>query len=99
MQASRPFDQTRNAHLQDTEVAALYIEEALASGDIDAFKLALKHVAQARSGGVAELAEKSKLSREQLYRTLSPKGNPRLDTLYKVLKALDLRISILPQTQ
>ena len=97
MQPSKPFDQTRNAYLQDKETAAIYIEEALASGNIDAFKLALKHVAQARSGGVAKLAEKSKLSREQLYRTLSPKGNPRLDTLHKVITALDLRISILPQ--
>ena len=94
MTVSRSFDETRTALLQDKETAALYIEEALFDGDMDAFKLALKHVAQARSGGVAELAKKSSLSREQLYRTLSPKGNPRLDTLHRVFKALDLRISV-----
>ena len=97
MPASKPFELTRTAILQDKQVAALYVEEALADGNMDAFKLALKHVAQARSGGVAKLAEKSELSREQLYKTLSPKGNPRLDTLHKVLAALDLRLAILPQ--
>ena len=96
MCASQPFGQTRNSFLQDQETAALYVEEALAHGDIDAFKLAVKQVAQARSGGMTLLAQKSQLSREQLYRTLSARGNPRLDTLHKVLTALDLRISILP---
>ena len=75
MTVSESFDETRIALLQDKETAALYVEEALSNGDMDAFKLALKHIAQVRSGGIVELAKKSGLSREQLYRTLSPKGS------------------------
>jgi len=37
---------------------------------------------------LAELAEKTGLSRETLYRTLSQKGNPRLDTLAAFLPFL-----------
>jgi len=32
-------------------------------------------------GGMTALSEKTGLSRETLYRTLSERGNPRLDTL------------------
>ena len=99
MPASRPFGETRNVLLQDREIAAKYLEEALASDDIDLLKLALTHVAQAHAGGVAELAEKSEVTRVQLTRTLSPTGTPRVDVLSKILNALELRISIVPQVQ
>ncbi|MDZ7645602.1 MAG: helix-turn-helix domain-containing protein [Woeseiaceae bacterium] len=45
-------------------------------------------------GGVAALARKTGLSRETLYRTLSRKGNPRLDTLTAILAAYGLRLSV-----
>jgi probable addiction module antidote protein len=48
----------------------------------------------ARSKGMAELAEKTGLTREGLYRSLSADGNPSLDTLMKVLKALGLKLAI-----
>ena len=40
------------------------------------------------------LAERTGLSRETLYRTLSKNGNPRLDTLTAILGALGLRLSV-----
>lgn len=92
--ASRPFGETREAILQDAETAALYLEEALAAGDREAFKLALRHVAEARLGGIAPLAEATGLNRETLYRTLSPRGNPTLDTLRRILHALGLRVAV-----
>jgi probable addiction module antidote protein len=48
-------------------------------------------------GGLAALAERTGLSRETLYRTLSEKGNPRYDTLTSILGAFGLRISVAPQ--
>jgi len=42
------------------------------------------------------LADKTGLSRETLYRTLSNKGNPRLDTLAAILAAFGLRLSVQP---
>jgi DNA-binding phage protein len=46
---ARPFRQTRNAILRDPDAAALYLEETLAAGDTDAFKLALRNVVEARA--------------------------------------------------
>jgi probable addiction module antidote protein len=76
----------------DTEIAA-YIEAMLEDGDARAVPIALRTVAEA-VGGMATLAEKTGLSRETLYRTLSERGNPRLDTLAAILAAFDLRLSV-----
>lgn len=43
---------------------------------------------------MTELARETDLAREALYRALSKKGNPRLDTLTKVLHAAGLRLSV-----
>ncbi|MDR3425080.1 MAG: putative addiction module antidote protein [Alphaproteobacteria bacterium] len=88
------FDDTSKMLLADPEMAALYLEECLLGGDIELFKLALKHVADARPGGMTRLAKRTALTREALYRSLSKKGNPRLDTLTKVLDVFGLRIGV-----
>lgn len=93
---SRSFDSTSAAMLRDAETAAMYLEEILADGDIELFKQALKDVASARVGSMTDLARETQLAREALYRSLSRKGNPRLDTLNKVLHAAGLRLSIAP---
>jgi probable addiction module antidote protein len=71
------------------------MEAMLADGDARAIPVALRTVADA-VGGMTALAEKTGLSRETLYRTLSDKGNPRLDTLATILAAFDLRLSVQP---
>ena len=82
-----------SVHLRsDAEIAA-YIEEMLADGDARAVPIALRTVAEA-VGGMGALAEKTGLSRETLYRTLSASGNPRLDTLALILEAFGLRLSV-----
>jgi probable addiction module antidote protein len=45
---------------------------------------------------MAALAEKTGLTRETLYRTLSEKGSSRLDTLSAILAAFGLRLSVQP---
>ena len=95
--ASRPFKETSKDMLKDSETAAMYLEEILAEGDIELFKAALKDVAAARVGNMTALASETHLAREALYRSLSRKGNPRLDTLTKVLHAAGLRLSITPE--
>jgi probable addiction module antidote protein len=94
MKASVSFDETSRELLKDPETAAMYLEESLEDGDFELFKLALRHVAEARLGGIAALSEATHLNRESLYRTLSGKGNPRLDTLSTILSALGLRIGV-----
>jgi probable addiction module antidote protein len=95
MKPSVSFDETRKKILRDPRSAALYLEECLQDGDPALFTAALKYVAEAR-GGVASLSRKTRLNRETLYRTLSKRGNPRLDTLTKLLGAMGLRIGVVP---
>ncbi len=95
--ASRSFDKTSKGLLKDPKVAAMYLEEILADGDMEMFTAALKDVADARVGSMTALSRETHLNREQLYKTLSKKGNPRLETLTKVLHAVGLRISVTPE--
>jgi len=60
--------------------------------------LALRTVAEAY-GGLGAVAAEAGISRESLYRTLSPKGNPTLKTLLAVLKTVGLRLSVEPENQ
>jgi probable addiction module antidote protein len=60
--------------------------------------LALRDVAEAY-GGLGAVAAQAGISRESLYRALSPKGNPTLKTLIAVLNAVGLRLSVTPAQQ
>ncbi len=53
-------------------------------------QLALVH------GGVYEVAKEANLNPTQLYRTLSPGGNPSLSSLMAILKAMGLRLAVTP---
>jgi probable addiction module antidote protein len=94
---SRPFKISELSILQDQEQAALYLEDILQDGDIELFKAALQDVAKARVGSMVKLAQETDIARESLYQTLSKQGNPRFDTLNKVLDASGLRLSVVPR--
>lgn len=74
----------------DSDMALDYLRTAFdeldEEGGESAFLLALRHVVEAQ-GGMAAVAERAKVSRESLYRALSPKGNPTLRTMTAVIKA------------
>jgi probable addiction module antidote protein len=90
---SRPFRAAD--HLRREAEVAAYIEAMLKDGDARAVPVALRTVVDA-VGGMAALADKTGLSRETLYRTLSERGNPRLDTLAVILAAFGLRLTVQP---
>lgn len=81
----------------DRELAVEYLKAAMASldnpDDRAAGLLALRAVAEAY-GGLGAVAAEAGISRESLYRALSPKGNPTLKTLIAVLKTVGLRLSV-----
>lgn len=56
---------------------------------------ALRSLAEAFVG-LGAIAASAGISREALYRSLSPKGNPTLKTLVAVLKPMGLRLSVVP---
>ena len=80
-------------YLKTDDDIAGYLNEMFADGNPRAVPVALRTVADA-VGGIGALAEKTGLSRETLYRTLSERGNPRLDTLTAILAAFGLRMSV-----
>lgn len=89
--ASAPFRAAE--YLRNERDIATYLETMFADGDARAVPLALRTVADAL-GGMAVLAERTGLSRETLYRTLSKEGNPRLDTLAAILASFGLRLAV-----
>ncbi len=74
------------------EHIATYLDAVLEDGDPDLLKAALGDIA--RSKGMTEIAEATGLGRANLYKALSPEGNPEFATVAKVLKALGLRLSV-----
>lgn len=91
--ASRPFRVTD--HLKTDDERAAYLEALLEDGDSRVITTGLRDLAES-VGGMAVIAERTGLSRETLYRTLSANGNPRLDTLSALLHAMGLRLSVTP---
>ncbi|CAO4174095.1 addiction module antidote protein [Methylorubrum extorquens] len=81
-------------HLKTPEHIAAYLDAVLEDNDPALLAHALGVIARAR--GMTQIAQEVGRSREQLYRTLSDKGNPQLDTLMGVLKSLGLRLSVHP---
>lgn len=73
-------------YLTSPEAIAEFITDALETGDAGYIAKAMGVAARAK--GMAELARETGLSREQLYRSFSEKGNPRLKTMLVVMKAL-----------
>jgi probable addiction module antidote protein len=84
--------------LEDPHEAAAYLNACLEDEDPHVFLLALKDVADAR-GGMSELSRRSCLNRQSLYRTLSKKGNPKLNNVCAILSSLGLGIHITPNSQ
>lgn len=88
-----PFDPAQ--YLKTPRARAVYMNEALQSGDAAFIADAIGVVARAE--GMSKVARRAGLSRESLYRALSAEGNPEFATLLKVLAALDLKLKMLPE--
>ena len=71
---------------------ALYLDAALAESDSALVAAALGDIARAK--GMSTIARETGLSREGLYRSLSPNGNPELGTVLKVADCLGLRFHV-----
>jgi probable addiction module antidote protein len=71
---------------------AAYLDAYLEDGTPEELLRAVNTIA--RSRGMSELARETGISREALYRAFSENGNPTLDTLLRVMKALGVRLAI-----
>lgn len=87
------YDDALREALKDPEEAAEYLNAALEDGDAEIFLMALRYVSDAY-GGMARVAKKSRLNRENLYRMLSKRGNPELISLNRLLTVFGLRLAV-----
>ena len=78
--------------LDSDEALVEYLNVALEENDPQYFAKALGNVARAK--GMSSVSEATGLGRQSLYRALSDDGNPRIDTLFRVLEALEIRLAI-----
>lgn len=68
------------------------LEDALASSDPHYVAHALGIIARAK--GMTQVERDTGMNRQQLYRTLSSKGNPTISTLMKVLESLGMKLTV-----
>jgi probable addiction module antidote protein len=87
---TKPWDA---AELLETPAdIAAYLDAYLEDGTPEEMLRALNTIA--RSRGMTALARDTGISREALYRAFSDTGNPTLDTLLRVMKALGVRLAV-----
>lgn len=91
---TRPYDAA--AYLKSKRDCALYLQAAIdeSDGEPAVVVAALGDIARAR--GMMQLARDTGLTREGLYKALSPEGNPSFATVMKVCKALGLKMHTEP---
>lgn len=77
--------------LESDEAIAVFMAEAFQTNDAGYISHALGVVARAK--GMAQIAQQTGLSREQLYRSFSAQGNPTLKTTLAVMSALGITLS------
>ncbi|CAG2142384.1 addiction module antidote protein [Cupriavidus plantarum] len=98
--ASVPLSEaTIEALGQDRELAVEFLRAAMEELDDPENRavglLALRDIAEAY-GGMTAVAQEAGITREALYRALSPSGNPTLKTIVAVLRAVGMRLSVVP---
>ena len=81
-------------HLKDEADIALYLEACFDEAGSDASFIAHALGVVARARGMTQLSKDTGLARESLYRALSGDGNPEFSTILKVMKALNLNLSV-----
>lgn len=79
-------------HLDSPEMIHEYLKAAFEEGDSRLLIAAIGNVAKAQ--GMTEISRKTNLSRQNLYKALSPNAAPKFETIKKVVEALGCKLSI-----
>jgi probable addiction module antidote protein len=83
-------------YLKTKKDVVAYLNAALEDGEPAVLLEALRNVAQSQ-GGMGALAKAAGVSRESLYRTLSRRGNPKIETVMELMRALGLKFTVEPR--
>ena len=84
------------AHLKTEEDIQLYLEACLEEMEDDPALIIHALGVIARAKNISQLSRDTGLSREGLYKALSPDGNPTFSTVAKVAKALGFKLTVQP---
>ena len=82
-------------HIDDDREAAAYLAAALEDGEIEDVRNALGAIVRAR--GVSAVAKKAALSRQTVHVAGGQTGNPTLETVLAVVKALGFKLTVLDE--
>jgi probable addiction module antidote protein len=78
-------------YIKNEQQAINYLKVMLDENGVESFLIALGEVA--RSQGMGNIAEKTGLGRESLYKSFSSKGNPNFKSVVKTLNALNIDLN------
>ena len=85
-----------SAHLDSPEMVAAYLDACMEEGGQELFLEALGDAVKAV--GMTKVAERAGIaSRASAYKALSPSGNPELNTVYRVLHSMGMRLAVVPE--
>ncbi|APC05288.1 addiction module antidote protein [Polynucleobacter asymbioticus] len=79
-------------YLKTEKDIAGYLTAVLEDGDPALFVAAIGDIARAK--GMTEIAKKSGVTRESLYRALKIEARPRFETVARVIQALGMKLSV-----
>lgn len=66
--------------------------------DVAVLMLALRYITEAQ-GGIAKLSARTHLNRQNLYKVLTGKTKPQLDTTLSIIKGLGFRLAVEPMSR
>jgi len=92
-----PWDSVK--YLEDQEDINGYLNAALEEAPEDTKYITSVFSDAIKAHSILELAKKTGIARETIYKITCGEGNPTLSTLQKLADAMDLQISIEPKTQ
>jgi len=93
---SEKFEKFEVSEFLDNDIViSEYLNLVLKEDDMELLIKAIGDIAKAK--GIKNVAETAGLGRESLYKTLSEGSKPRFETVTKILKALDLSLSVEPR--
>ncbi|MEW7979454.1 MAG: addiction module antidote protein [Candidatus Sedimenticola endophacoides] len=79
-------------HLETDDDIRVFLEEAATIGDAADFIHALNIAARAK--GMSEVARQAGVTRASLYKSLADDGNPRFETISKIVSALGCHLAV-----
>ncbi len=84
-------------YLDTDELRKAYLELAAKDGTQEELLKAINDVARAK--GMAKTAKEAGITREGLYKALSPNGNPAFSTIWNILHAIGYTLTPTPITK